>query len=96
MPAYYYQPELLRVKAESLRLAGREAEARQLLLASISTARQHGSWALAIRSANALARAASTDRVADLMLLRDLYQRLPLDNDTDYGREARALLSINA
>jgi hypothetical protein len=93
MPDYFYAPELLRVEAEWLRLARQEAEARTLLLESIQTARQHGSWALAVRSALALARAPSANRDADLKRLGDLHQRLPIDNDTDYGREARALLS---
>jgi ATP/maltotriose-dependent transcriptional regulator MalT len=92
MPGYFYAPELLRVEAEWLRLAGQEADARRLLLQSIHTARQHGSSALAVRSALALARAPSENREADLKLLGDLQQRLPIDNDTDYGREARVLL----
>jgi tetratricopeptide (TPR) repeat protein len=93
MPAYYYQPEIHRVEAEWLCTAGRYAEARRLLIAAVRTARQHGSLALAIRSALALARADSPDCAADLQLLRDLYQQLPVDNDTDYGRNARVLLS---
>jgi hypothetical protein len=92
MSGYFYAPELLRVEAEWLRLANQEADARKVLLESIHTARQHGSWALAVRSALALARSPSTKRKADLKLLGDLHQRLPIDNDTDYGREARALL----
>ncbi|HLZ31068.1 MAG TPA: AAA family ATPase, partial [Chloroflexota bacterium] len=59
MPAYYYQPEIQRVEAAWLCTAGRHAEARSLLIAAIGTARQHGSLALAIRSALALARADS-------------------------------------
>jgi ATP/maltotriose-dependent transcriptional regulator MalT len=92
MPAYFYEPELLRVEAEWRRLAGQEADARRLLLQSIETARQHGSWALAVRAALALVRPRSAGREADLRLLGDLCERLPADNDTDYGREARAVL----
>jgi tetratricopeptide (TPR) repeat protein len=93
MPAYYYQPEVQRVEAEWLHMAGRQAEARRLLIVSVRTARQHGSWALAIRSALGLARSDSTDQEADLKLLRDLCRQVPVDNDTDYARDARALLS---
>ncbi len=93
MPTYFYEPELLRVEAEWLRLDGREDDARRLLLRAISTAREHGSWALAIRSALALARPPSAAYEADLRLLADLYERLPSENDTDYGREAKALLA---
>jgi DNA-binding SARP family transcriptional activator len=92
MPRYFYKPELLRVEAEWLRLAGREADARRNLFQSIKTARQHGSWALAIRAALALARAPSVEDEADLKLLGELWERLPIDNDTDYGSETRALL----
>jgi ATP/maltotriose-dependent transcriptional regulator MalT len=92
MPAYFYEPELLRVEAEWLRLAGREDDARRLLLRGISTAQEHGSWALAVRSALALARTPSAGHEADLSLLADLCQHLPPENETDYGREARSLL----
>ena len=89
---YCFEPDLLRVEGEWLRLAGQEGDARRLLLQSIETARQHGSWALAVRSALALARSPWAEHAADLRLLGDLYERLPAENDTDYGREARALL----
>src|SRR5262249_5366418 len=56
MPSYVFQPELLRIEAEWLRAVGREDEAGRLLLRAISTARKHGSWALGVRSALALAR----------------------------------------
>jgi DNA-binding SARP family transcriptional activator/tetratricopeptide (TPR) repeat protein len=92
MPMYLYEPELMRVEAEWLRLDGREDDARRLLLRAISTARKHGSLALAFRSALVLARSPSAERDADLTLLGDLCERLPPENDTDYGREARALL----
>jgi DNA-binding SARP family transcriptional activator len=92
IPAYFYEPELLRVEAEWLRLAGQEADARRLLLQSIEIARQHGSWALAMRAALALARSSSAGHESDLRLLRDVNERLPAENDTDYGREATALL----
>jgi hypothetical protein len=90
---YFYAPELLRVEAEWLRQARQEADARKVLLQSIQTARQHGSWALAVRSAVALLRAPSADREADLKLLGDVQQCLAVDNDTDYGRAAGALLA---
>jgi hypothetical protein len=32
----------------------------------------------------------------DLNLLQELHQRLPLDNDTDYSRELRALLDATS
>jgi DNA-binding SARP family transcriptional activator len=92
MPMHVYEPELMRVECEWLRLDGREQDARRLLLRAISTARKHGSWALAVRSALGLARSPSADRDADLTLLGDLCERLPSENDTDYGREARAVL----
>ena len=92
MPTYVYEPELMRVEAELLRLAGREDDARQFLLRAISTARKHGSWALALRSALVLARSPSADHDADLTLLGNLFERLSHENDTDYGGEARALL----
>jgi tetratricopeptide (TPR) repeat protein len=92
MPRYFYEPELLRVEAECLRLAGQEADARRLLLQSIQTARRHGSWALAVRAALALARPPSAEHEADLKLLGDLCERLPPENDTDYRRQARAFL----
>jgi ATP/maltotriose-dependent transcriptional regulator MalT len=92
MTSYVFEPELLRIEAEWLRVAGRADDARRLLLGAISTARAHGSWALAIRSALALVRTRSAGRADDLKLLADLCERLPPDNATDYGREARALL----
>ncbi len=92
MPTYLYEPELRRVEAEWMRLDGREDDARRLLLRAISTAREQSSWALAIRSGLALARPRSASYKADLRLLADLYERLPPENDTDYGREAKALL----
>jgi DNA-binding SARP family transcriptional activator len=92
MDGYVFQPELLRVEAESLRLAGHDADARTRLLQSIEIARQHGSWTLAVRSALALARSPFAGRDADLTLLGDLYKHLPPENDTDYAREARDLL----
>jgi DNA-binding SARP family transcriptional activator len=93
MPTYFYEPELLRVEAEWLRLQGRTEDAHRLLLRAIATAQGHGSWALAIRSALALARTASDPHDADLRPLSDLYERLPIDNDTDYARETSALLA---
>jgi ATP/maltotriose-dependent transcriptional regulator MalT len=92
MPRFFYQPELLRIEAEWLRQDGHEDDARRLLLQAISTAQKHGSWALAIRSALALARSPREGHDADLRLLGDLLERLPPDNDTAYGREARTLL----
>jgi DNA-binding SARP family transcriptional activator len=92
MPTHLYEPELMRVEAEWLRLDGGEDDARRLLLQAISTAQKHGSLALAFRSALVLARSPSAERDADLTLLGNLCGRLPPENDTDYGREARALL----
>jgi DNA-binding SARP family transcriptional activator len=92
MPRYFYEPELLRVEAEWLRSAGREGDARRLLLRAIKTAREHGSWALAIRAALALARPPVAGDQADLKLLAHLYEHLPPDNDTDYGRETKGWL----
>jgi hypothetical protein len=95
MPTYLYQPELMRVEAEWLRLVGREAEARRLLLRAISTAQEHGSCALAVRSAlalTALTRSPAAERDADLTLLSDLCERLPPENDTNYRREASAVV----
>ena len=89
---HFYEPELLRIEAEWLRLAGREDDARRLLLRAISTAQEHGSWALAVRSALALGQVSSTAHEADLKLLGELYEHLPPENDTDYGRNARAVL----
>ena len=93
MPTYFYEPEIVRVEAEWLRLDGREDESRRLLLRAIATAREHGSWALAVRSAVALSRLPSATREADLKLLADLFERLPAENDADYARDARALLA---
>jgi hypothetical protein len=87
-----FEPELLRVEAEWLRAAGQELEARRLLLQAVSTARRHGSWGLAVRAAVQLARTSSPDRESDFRRLADLCDRLPPENDTAYGREARRLL----
>jgi DNA-binding SARP family transcriptional activator len=92
MPTYFYGPEIFRIEAELLRLDGREDKSRQLLLRAISTARNHGAWALAVRSALALSRLPSGTREADLRLLADLLERLSPENDTDYERDARGLL----
>jgi DNA-binding SARP family transcriptional activator/tetratricopeptide (TPR) repeat protein len=87
-----FEPELLRVEAEWLRRAGREADARRLLLQATETAQEQGSWALAVRAAVDLTRTSSAKREADLRLLGDLFDRLPAENDTDYARNAKALL----
>jgi ATP/maltotriose-dependent transcriptional regulator MalT len=92
MPTYFYAPEIFRIEAELVRLDGREDKSRQLLLRAISTARDDGSWALAVRSALALSRLPSATPEADLRLLADLFERIPPGNDTDYARDARALL----
>ncbi len=96
MPGYFFEPELLRVEAEWLQLDGQEADAREVLLKSIQAARLHGSWAFAVRSALVLARLPATQDEGDLRLLAELYERLPRENDTDYGREARAFLGRDA
>jgi tetratricopeptide (TPR) repeat protein len=72
-----FEPELLRVEAEWLRLAGQEHDARQLLHRTIRTAREHGSLALALRAAVQLARKPSAQRDSDLDRLEDLCNRLP-------------------
>jgi class 3 adenylate cyclase len=59
-------------------------------------AQQHGSLALAVRSALELARSESPDELADLKFLRELCERLPVDNVTDYARDARALVGLAA
>jgi hypothetical protein len=92
MGTYFSEPELHRVEAELFRLEGSEADARRLFLRAIDTAREHGSWGLAIRAAVQLVRAQYAEHEADLILLGDLCEHLPPENDTDYGREARALL----
>jgi DNA-binding SARP family transcriptional activator len=92
MATCFFEPELLRVEAQWLVLAGREDQARQLLLQAIATAREHGSWAFAVRGALALAHTPSTEHEADLKLLSELCEHLPPENDTDYGRGAEALL----
>jgi DNA-binding SARP family transcriptional activator len=92
MATHCFEPVLLRIDAEWLRLGGQEDDARRLLLQSIETARKHGSSALALRSALALARSPGPCHEADLRLLHDLYKRLPAENDADYAREAEALL----
>jgi len=75
--------------AEALLRQGRRGAARDVL----DTAREDRSRALAVRSALALARSPSAGHDAALRLLGDLCHRLPPENDTDYGREARTLLS---
>jgi tetratricopeptide (TPR) repeat protein len=92
MPSHVYEPEFLRVEAEWLLLTGQEDDARRLLLRAIETARRHGSWALSVRSGLALVRLPRVGQEADLTLLADLCGHLPPENDTDYGRDARALL----
>lgn len=92
MGTYFSEPELYRVEAECFRLEGSEADARRLLLQAIDTARKHGSWAFAVRAASQLVRTSSAVRETDLKVLGDLYKRLSPENDTDYGREANALL----
>jgi DNA-binding SARP family transcriptional activator len=92
MVTYVFEPELLRVEAVCLHLAGQESDARPVLLRAIAIARQQGSSALAVRAAVELARRPSAEHEADLTVLGDLYEHLPPENDTDYGREAQNLL----
>jgi class 3 adenylate cyclase/tetratricopeptide (TPR) repeat protein len=92
MRTYFYESELLRVEAQWLNFAGRNAEARQVLLRAIRRAQAQGSLALAVRAAVELARSPSAEHENDLQLLADLCQRLPPEDDTVYGREAKALL----
>jgi DNA-binding SARP family transcriptional activator/tetratricopeptide (TPR) repeat protein len=93
MRTYFYESELLRVEAEWFRLEGSEADARRLFLRAIETAREHGSWALAVRAAVQLVRTSEVERDADLKLLVDLCDRLPPENDTEYRREANDVLA---
>jgi tetratricopeptide (TPR) repeat protein len=92
MGTYFSEPELHRVEAECFRLDGSEPNARRLFIRAIDTAREHGSWALAIRAAVGLLQASSAERETDLQLLGDLCERLPPENDTEYRHEAEALL----
>lgn len=92
MSSCFFEPELLRVEAKWFALEGREDEARQLILRAIATAREHGSWAFAVRAAVALAHTPSAEHGADVKVLSELRDHLPPENDTDYGREAKALL----
>jgi hypothetical protein len=92
MGTYFYEPELLRMEAAWLRVAGDEADARRLLHRAIATAREHGSWSFAVRAAAELARTPSTQHEADLMVLDEACEHLAADNDTNYNREARTLL----
>jgi class 3 adenylate cyclase/tetratricopeptide (TPR) repeat protein len=91
-PPCVFEPEFLRVEAYWLVGAGQEEEARRLLLEAITTAEKHGSMALAIRAALALARTPSTEQGTDLTLLSELCGRLPRENDTDYRREAQSFV----
>jgi DNA-binding SARP family transcriptional activator/class 3 adenylate cyclase/tetratricopeptide (TPR) repeat protein len=92
MRTYTFEPDLLRVEAQCSHLEGSDADARRLYLRAIEMARSQGSWALATRSAVQLARTSPTEHEPNFVLLRDLREHLPPDNDTDYGREADALL----
>jgi hypothetical protein len=94
-PACFFEPEFLRVEAQWLARAGQENEARRLLLKAIATAEDHGSLALAIRAALALARTPSAEHGADLTLLDELCGRLPPENDTDYRREALSIVGAS-
>ncbi len=94
-PPCLFEPEFLRVEAQWLARAGQEEQARRLLLEAVATAQQHGSLALAIRAALALARGPSTEHQADLTLLRTLCGRLPRDNFTDYRRDAQSLMAAS-
>lgn len=94
-PPCLFEPEFLRVEAQWLVRAGQEDEARRLLLQAIATAQEHGSLALAIRAALALARASSAEHGADLTLLSELCASLPAENDTDYRRDAESFVGTS-
>ena len=94
-PTCVFEPEFLRVEAQWLVRGGQENEARPILLQAIATAQEHGSVALAIRAAIALARTPSTEHEADLALLSELCNRLPPENDTDYRREAQSFVGVS-
>jgi hypothetical protein len=68
-PTCVFEPEFLRAEAQWLGLAGQEDEARRVLLQAIATAQEHGSLALAVRAAQALAHTPSAQNGADLKLL---------------------------
>jgi class 3 adenylate cyclase/tetratricopeptide (TPR) repeat protein len=91
-PLCLFEPEFLRIEAEWLIRAGQADEGRRLHLRAIATAQEHGSSALAICAALALARTPSAEREADLAVLRELCRRLPPENDTSYRREAQSLV----
>jgi class 3 adenylate cyclase/tetratricopeptide (TPR) repeat protein len=91
-PACVFEPEFLRAEAQWLGLAGQQKQARQVLRQAIDTALEHGSLALAVRAAVALAHTPSAQNGADLKLLRELCERIPAENNTEYRREAQALL----
>jgi ATP/maltotriose-dependent transcriptional regulator MalT len=95
-PPCLFEPEFLRVEAQWLTRAGHEDEARRLLLEAISLAEHHGSLALAMRAALALARTPAAEHQADVTALATLCGRLPPENDTDYGREAQSLIAASA
>ena len=94
-PPCLYEPEFLRVEAQWLDGAGQEREARRLLLDAITTAQENGSLALAIRAALALARTPSGEHETDLVLLGELCDRLPPENDTGYRREAQSIVGAS-
>jgi class 3 adenylate cyclase len=91
-PTCVFEPEFLRVEAQWLSFTGQENEARRVLLQAIATAQEHGSLALAVRAALALARTPSAQNGADLKLLGELCERLPPENDTEYRWEAQTLV----
>jgi ATP/maltotriose-dependent transcriptional regulator MalT len=91
-PPCLFEPEFLRAEAQWLVITGQEDKARRLLLQAITTAQEHGSLALAVRAALALAHIPSAEHGADLKLLSELCERLPPENHTDYRREAQSLV----
>jgi tetratricopeptide (TPR) repeat protein len=91
MPSFVFEPELLRIEADWLCVAGRKEDAYPLLLQAVAIAREHGSTALALRSALARARLRSPTSATDLELLHALCERLHPGNLSDYAREAKAL-----
>lgn len=94
-PPCLFEPEFLRLEAQLLTSAGEDAEARRLLHQAVATTQQQGSLAFAIRAAHALASSPSPDNRADLTLLSAMCDRLPLETDTAYRRDAQSLVGAS-
>jgi DNA-binding SARP family transcriptional activator/predicted ATPase len=89
---YVYTPEILRVEAEWLVLEDRADEASRLLLQAVDTAREQGSWVMALRAAVELARMRSAEHESNLRLLAEVVNRVPAECRLRELEEARVLL----